>query len=310
MITPSEADLAHIVVFGWACDALTPSDILQCASVNAAVRFLLNSDRGRWAMREEVPIWPAEKWVMSEDKGLRMWINLNDPHVSFGILHGTWEMHEVDFMKSQLRDGDGMVDVGANLGVYSLAACQAVGASGRVYSFEPMPRTSQMLRRNVLENGFGHQCEVFETAIGFDPHSSREGVTVRFIMETSNPGASRVSDDHGRGGIDVTLRSLDSFTFDRRIAFLKIDIEGNEVSFLKGARQSLLDHRPLLLTEFYPRALKEVGGSSGASYVGDLCDLGYSCFEFDAGFGKPVTRESAGSYSETADPINLLCRMD
>lgn len=295
----SIADLAHLAVFGWPCDRFTPPELHECETITQAVHFLLNSSRGRWDIREHVPLWPVEKWVATDFNGHTMWVNLRDRWVSYGILRGDWENGETEFMARCLRSGDGMVDVGANLGVYTLAACRAVGPSGHVYAFEPMPRTAQMLGQSVADNGYGPRCTVFPMAVGA---SDRD---VGFAVLDSNPGASHVavSDFDFR----VPCRALDSVDLRHRVAFLKIDIEGLEPLFLKGARRTLADHRPVILTEFYPSALRIVGESSASGYIEALNEHGYDCFEFDGGPGKPVTAESAATYSEEAEPINLVC---
>ncbi len=301
--TPPEpqslADLAHIAVFGWPCDDFTPAALNNCKTITQAVHFLLDSPRGRWDIREHVPLWPLEKWVATEFQGHRIWVDLRDRWVGFGVLSDDWENAEIDFMTRHLKPGDGMVDIGANIGVYTLAACRAVGPHGHVYAFEPMPKTSQMLGQSISENGYAQRCTVFPMAIGAT--DQRMG----FAISDSNPGASHVS--ASAWDIEVSCRALDNIDLSRRIAFLKIDIEGLEPRFLEGARRTLAEHRPVILTEFYPRALREVGGSSARLYVQALGEAGYDCFKFDSGLGEPVTSETAEAYPETGEPINLIC---
>ena len=203
-------------------------------------------------------------------------------------------------MGRHLRPGDGMIDVGANIGVYTLAACRAVGPHGHVHAFEPMPRTAQMLIQSVAANRYGPRCTVLPIAVGASDQP------VGFAVSHVNPGSSHVT--AGASDIQVPCRTLDSIDIRHRVTFLKVDIEGYEPRFLDGARRTLATHRPTILTEFHPRALREVGGSSGRLYIEALDAAGYDCFEFDRGPGRPVTPEAAEAYPEDAEPCNLVCR--
>lgn len=303
-----QIDLVHTALFGWPCDPLTPlDDYLACADIHAVALKMLDSDRFRWDIRYKVGLWPHDKWVMTDYLGLRIWVNLVDGFVSFGVLRGAWENAEASFMLSCLRDGDGVIDAGANIGVFTLQAARAVGARGRVYAFEPMKTTCRMLERSVLANGFEGRCVLFNEGLG-----EREGPgSFHLSSHATNPGSSYVST--ADGGERIRIRPIDAIAFERPIRFLKIDVEGFEPHVIRGATRTLAEHAPTILTEFFPRALREVGGVSGPAYIAMLEKLGYTMTVFSAtgnggGGGEPVTSADAQRFDALAEPINLVCK--
>lgn len=306
-ISPSFAeqiDLVHIALFGWPCDHLTPLDeYLACADIRQVALKMLDSPRFRWDIRDKLGLWPHDKWVMTDYRGLQIWVNLFDGFVSFGVLQGNWENAEVDFMLSWLKEGDGVIDAGANIGVFSLQAARAVGETGRVYAFEPMRNTFDMLARSVRANGFEKRCSLHNEGLGA---SEGEG-SFHLSSHATNPGSSFISAD--ARGERIRIRPLDSVDYERRIRFLKMDVEGFEPHIIRGATATLARHAPVILTEFFPRSLREIGGMSGPGYVAMLEKLGYgmTVFSADGSAGETVTSADAHRFDDIDAPINLVC---
>ncbi|WP_051971969.1 FkbM family methyltransferase [Massilia sp. 9096] len=299
-----QIDLLHTALYGWPCDALTPrADYLACADIRQVALRMLDADRFRCSIRDKIGLWPEEKWVMTDYRGLRVWVNLFDGFVSFGVLQGNWENDEVGFMLSCLREGDGVIDAGANVGVFTLQAARAVGGAGRVYAFEPMKKTWQMLERSVLANGFEDRCVLFNEALG-----EREGGgSFHLSRHATNPGSSYIStaDDGER----IRIRPIDAIAYARPIRFVKIDVEGFEPHIIRGAARTLAEHAPIILTEFFPRSLRAIGGISGPGYIDMLEKLGYEMTVFSpAGDGATVTSADAHRFDAITEPINLVCR--
>jgi FkbM family methyltransferase len=300
-----QVNLVHTALFGWPCDHLTPlDDYLACGDIHQVALKMLDSSRFRWDIREKVGLWPQDKWVMADFRGLQIWVNLFDGFVSFGVLHGRWENAEVDFMLSCLRPGDGMIDAGANIGVFTLQAARAVGETGRVYAFEPMRTTFGMLERSVWANGFQDRCRLYNAGLGAG-HSSG---SFHLSSYNHNPGSSHISTD-ASGGEIIRIRPIDDIEYERPVRFIKMDVEGFEPHIIRGAVNTLRRHAPVILTEFFPGCLRKVGGCSGAGYIAMLEELGYTMSIFsESGEGEPLTSADAHRYDDIVEPLNVVCR--
>jgi FkbM family methyltransferase len=298
-----QINLIHTALFGWPCDHLTPLDeYLACQNIHEVAVKMIDSRRFRWDIKDKVGLWPHDKWVMTEFKSFKLWVNLFDSFVSFGVLDGNWEDAEVAFMVSCLKPGDGMIDAGANIGVYTIQAAAAVGDTGRVYAFEPMRKTFEMLSRSVDANGYGKRCMLYNEGLGAGMSSG----SFHLSSHLTNPGSSYIS--VGAEGEHIQIRPIDSIDYDCPIRFIKIDVEGFEPHIINGARRTIARHAPVILTEFFPRSLREIGGISGAQYVALLEEAGYSMTVFsESGSREIVTADNASRFDAISSPINLVC---
>jgi FkbM family methyltransferase len=206
------------------------------------------------------------------------------------LFRGDFELDEICFVGAYLRPGDVVVDAGANVGVYTVVAAQRVGARGRVYSFEPTPRTFRRLTENVSLNrfenvvcsqlGLSDAPELLElrvSADGLDAWNSfgtpaHEGVfSGEAVSVTAFNGYAR---EVGLCPGDVTL--------------MKIDVEGWEERVLAGASDFLAHpNGPALVVETNDSAARSAG-SSAEAILRTLRGFGYSLFRFDRLSRSPV----------------------
>ena len=175
-----------------------------------------------------------------------------DLYIYPAIKHtGEYSGREIDIYQSLLKPGDVAVDVGANVGVFTMALGIAVGASGRILAFEPQPPLFEILKRNIARHGLT-RVEVHR-AIVSDDDGNGEFLEIESLPEAAklNFGAlnvdSRILSGYGRM-TPTPVRSIDSFGLDR-CDFIKIDVEGGEASVLAGASKTINGHRPILSME-------------------------------------------------------------
>lgn len=129
-----------------------------------------------------------------------------------------------------LRPGDVMVDVGANVGAYTVRAARTIGDEGRVHAIEPVPATAAMLRHNLVLNGLDN---VVVDELAVDDGSSAGRGTV--VVAPARSGTASLLGG-GQTGLDVTTTTLDELLHDvADIAVMKLDIEGGELAALRGA---------------------------------------------------------------------------
>jgi FkbM family methyltransferase len=196
---------------------------------------------------------------------------------------GGWaDWHEMAFMRHYLRPGDAFLDVGANVGVYSLLAASLVGPEGRVDAFEPVPETLRRLRENLALSG-ARQVHIHEVAVGDAAGSVRFVVGRDAMNSLATDGHS--ADDSPCEGQDCTIEVpcdlLDRQVSDRRFAMGKIDIEGAEPLALRGAANMLADaNPPVWLLEINGR-LRQFGCSE-TEFAAWLRERGYRLALYEA----------------------------
>jgi FkbM family methyltransferase len=177
---------------------------------------------------------------------------------------------ELRLVGDLLKDSGAVVDVGANAGIYSAMAIQS---RRWVAAFEPVPEEAARLRRLIGARGIVHQVALSDysgKALLNVPYVDEGAVTTRSSLEAN------VDTDLSYRGIEVNVATLDSFGLSD-IAFLKIDVEGHELSVLRGAAETIMRSRPNLLVEV--EESRNPGCFKGVSDF--LTSLDYSGFWFD-----------------------------
>lgn len=165
------------------------------------------------------------------------------------------------FLYSLLSRQGALLDVGANIGYYSLYLHPRVKA---VYAFEPDPSVRPVLERNL---GRYPHCHVIPAAA-----SSRNG-EAQFEF---GPGGSEISKLSPSGSLRVTTVTIDSFVSRHalKVEAIKIDTEGHDLDVLTGALRTLQDQQPIVLTE----------ATVDARLFSLAHEVGYSVFAFSPGF--------------------------
>lgn len=183
------------------------------------------------------------------------------------------DYHEMHFMRRYLKLGDAVLDVGANVGVYTLLAASLVGARGRVVSFEPGPLARSRLLENVQLNGLGN-VEVHACALG------EQTGEVHFLDRCDTTNRMQTQSDLGQSSIRVPVARLDDVV-SLECALGKMDIEGAEPLALRGAGRLMAGANP-------PVWLLELNGSLHAfghteqAFAAWLAEHGYDLCLYDA----------------------------
>ena len=178
-------------------------------------------------------------------------------------LAGDFEQSEYAFVGRFLKQGMVVLDIGANEGYYTLLASKCVGAQGRVIGFEPSPRERRSLRINLRVNRCTNvRVERFALV-------AEEGEVDLHVVEKGETGCNSLRPPDVKGAtrtVRVPLTTLDRYLRRhaiRRVDFVKMDIEGAELSALQGASSLLqTSPRPLLLIEISDLRTRPWGYSS------------------------------------------------
>jgi FkbM family methyltransferase len=169
-----------------------------------------------------------------------------------------WNATECAAFKSSVRDGATVMDIGANVGAYTLLFATWAGSSGRIFAFEPSVASRSGLERHLDLNGLSERVSVRAEAVA--------GTTgmVSFKDTGSNGDNRMLAEAHGDSRV-VPSVSVDDFCATHGLApdVIKIDVEGAELAVLRGARQTIAARggRLALFVELHPSVWPSLGYS-------------------------------------------------
>jgi len=209
--------------------------------------------------------------------GYRMRLDLHDQIGRMIYFLGSHEPAESQYVASLIRPDWVVVDVGAQIGYYTLMAARNVDAQrGHVYAIEPNPSSLEELRYHVWANDLPH-VTIIPNAVG-----RADGAAEFYPGPAHNTGlASRFDRGYDNPPVRVEQTSIDQLAEKYgwwRLDFLKVDAEGCEAAVLAGASETIARFKPLLLLELNEHMLR-LAGSSFADVVRRLRALGYSIRE-------------------------------
>jgi FkbM family methyltransferase len=209
-----------------------------------------------------------------------------------------WEPFETAVIVNHLKPGDVFLDIGANIGYFSVIAAAIVGETGKVIAYEPDERNFTLLKRNLSDNHFTNAA-VFQAALS-DYHGRGH-----IYLCDDNEGDHRIYDcGEGRERMDVDVFSGNHHIpeVSRHIDFIKIDTQGSEVHVLRGMDRLLqanADHLSMVI-ELWPHGLKR-SGASGRAFLDMIAGFNFHLFMIDTIGCRliPITLE--GLYQWVAD---------
>jgi FkbM family methyltransferase len=204
--------------------------------------------------------------------------NLGEP-----LLAGNFENAEMEFVQRFLQPGMTVLDLGAHQGLYTLLASKRVGASGKVFAFEPSPRERRALRWHVALN----RCWNVRTqavAVG-----NENGEADLFVVQGSQTGCNSLKPPDVRSStkrVRVPVIRLDDWLEGQKLKqvdFIKLDVEGAELPALQGAARLLAGRaRPVILAEV--QDVRTVPwGYRAKDILTYLVEKGYRWFELSKG---------------------------
>ena len=248
---------------GRACETSAP-----LAGMLRRVRF-----KGRCRIVSAMRRAPFPSEVTAETDGIRFQLNLQDD-VQRAIYFACYEPRDLEMVLPLVPEGGTCVDVGANVGFYTLHFAKRVGAEGRVHALEPDPRNAARLRGNLALNRFESRVDVTEVAV-----SDRNGrATLHRSGEEHSGWGSLAAHPGESASLEVPVTTVDSFLDSRgisRVDFLKADVEGSEIELLRGAERTLRERRiGRLFIEFNGVRLAE-RGLGLTEFLGPLEEAGY-----------------------------------
>jgi|APSaa5957512535_1039671.scaffolds.fasta_scaffold15777_2 FkbM family methyltransferase len=194
------------------------------------------------------------KTEFAELQGSKMFLDLGD---SLNLsINGVYGELDTKIIREEIHEGDIVVDVGANIGYYTLIFAQLVGKSGKVFAFEPEPKNFEILKKNIEINNY--QNIIAEQKIVSD----KSGMMKLFIAEQGIVGHRIQQKTDSQKFIEIESIILDDYlknlNLSGKINFIKIDVEGAEVKVLEGSKIIIEKSDQLkIFTEFNREDIKK-----------------------------------------------------
>ncbi len=181
-----------------------------------------------------------------------------------------WESGIAKLIERFIKPGTIALDIGAHIGTHTVKMSQAVGPKGLVIAFEPQKKIFRELLHNLALNDCSHNTIVLRNAVG-DCEKSIE----MSKATVNNEGGTAI----GKGGDPVYMITLDSLNLSD-VSFIKMDVESYELNLLRGARETLIRNKPVIILEILGGVdLNTCQGAYREHYkavIAYLNELGYS----------------------------------
>ncbi len=211
----------------------------------------------------------------------KLHLDLRQYHISFGIMNGEYEKFDIDLIRAIVPDDGHFIDVGGNVGYYSLSVAARPAFRGKILAFEPLPKLWELFNRSIKENGFADRISVRQLALANVPGE----LQLNNAEETNNAGATRLIIDNldKKIGRMVEVETLDRVVGGMHPDAMKVDIQGAEGLFLQGAEQTIVIHKPTMLMEINRDMLAVLSKTTPGAIHRHLTDLGYSIWSSSKG---------------------------
>lgn len=225
----------------------------------------------------------AENDLETTDIGtFKLILDKHDISVSRPIIASKqYEPHVRAFVEKFLRTGMTMIDIGANVGFFTMLCASIVGEDGKVFAFEPNSENCRLIVLSLSANGFKN-VRLYPFAL-----SNAFGAAYFTPMIGSNGGFMSSAPEtvvHPNCTIVATARLDD--VINERVDLIKADVEGAEYLALYGGRSLIEQYRPMIVTEFSLEMLSRVSGIAGADFLRWMIGFSYRPFVLErAGAG-------------------------
>ena len=228
----------------------------------------------------------------------------HDRHVSQQLrAHGIWEPFETALLLQVLQPDSVFVDVGANIGYFSLVAAAILRRPASVFAFEPDPDNFRLLQASARHNQLDAYICAQQLAL------ADTDATGRLYLSGDNLGDHQMhADGTGRSSIPITVRNGSTFLRDRlqRLDFLKVDTQGAEHAVISGLMPLLqeLPAAPRILIELTPLSLRQAG-ASGRALIELLAELSQPMWIVDH-IEQRLVASNAGELARWCDNVDAV----
>jgi FkbM family methyltransferase len=272
-----------------------------------AIRFL---GKRLLAFSENIPYWNVKvlerdgNWVLCQTSDAIFRLD-STKYLDQQILnYGFFEKDSINWVKKLVKPGMVTVDVGANFGYYTMLLSKFSGSTGKVIAFEPLSTFYDRLLYHAKINNCTNVVLVKEGL-----SSQAEQLTIFLNQDTATLHWPANEPPPEVPIQQISLITLDDYVSKNdvtHIDFIKVDIDGHEPHFLKGAENSLSKFEPIILMEF--AHLNLLASGSGSDHLAhQLCALGYELYSEQTGKPYPSMTDFLVDAMNCAYSKNVLC---
>lgn len=229
----------------------------------------------------------------------RMYVTSDDPLIGHTIRNARiYEPDVTQVFVDHLRPRANVLDIGANIGYFSLLAASLIGPEGTVFAFEPLASNVKVLAANRMLNRFNN-IEIIAGAA-----SDRVQTLAIGAAYTDGVVGDIPQSVEGTLGCEFVITVPADIVVHTKIDLLKIDVEGHEYRVISGAKETIRRSRPLIVTEFSPGALEANSRVPPVHYLDLLRSFGYRL----SPVGQPgkTTNEEILELTRRVDHIDIL----
>lgn len=230
--------------------------LVRASGLAKPARKLLGPMAGRLVFNSSVNA-DRPLWI----QGHQMFLAPKGSYASPDMVVDRYERATTDLFKQLLLPGMVFVDVGANIGYFSLLAAKLVGTGGKIYAFEPESGNHGLLRKNIELNSYSN-VQAIQKAV------SNKSESTLLFLSTLDSGSHSLYREAARGvqeSVQVTTTTIDEFLESEgwpSIDLMKIDVEGAELGVL-GGMENLVERSPnmKLVVEYCPFLIQSTGAN-------------------------------------------------
>lgn len=238
---------------------------------NIVTREILRHRMGRKVFRNFGP-----QYALKSVDGIQMLLDLRDEWgVSKYILkHGHYDRGIDSLLKKWLRKDDFVLDLGANIGYWTVRLAKVFEC--KVYAFEPDPTNFKLLSENVEMNGIKSRTKLFQKAVG------EQRANMDLFRSADNYGDHKLfRTSEVRSSSQVEVVRVDDQLSNKKVSFVKIDVQGFEPKVMRGMVRVLTENKDIkVMSEFWPHGLRQAG-SSPVEYLSFMIGLGFNIHFID-----------------------------
>jgi FkbM family methyltransferase len=250
--------------------------------------------------RRFYPLLPDYEGIITLEDGLCMRIDTRQAPERGIFFAGDRHRAVTTVMRQRVHPGAYCMDIGANIGFYTLKLAQFAGASGRVAAFEANPALIKRIQENIALNHIDNVDTVPKAV------TQTEG-QAQFYVAANSELSSLDYDEHAQEKLTVEATTIDSYVASAawpRLDFIKLDIEGYDCHALLGGRESLTRFRPFIVLEYQYHSQN----SAAEEAFTLLRELGYTMQGLILRSGQRVPFDWQTPYHKDIHHVNVVCK--